>query len=84
MIEIVDAKYGQMEISRCVQTDYGYVGCSANVLDILNPLCSRYRTCNVSVTESTFSAVRPCPWFETSYLDVSFQCIPGESFSLSS
>ena len=47
------ARYGRMEFGRCVDRDYGYVGCSAGewhpgilpyVCDIENPLCRHLLT----------------------------------------
>ena len=40
VIRIEQARYGRMRLGRCVTTDFGYVGCSADVKNIMESLCS--------------------------------------------
>ena len=70
------ARYGRLQVGRCVDRDYGYIGCSANVLDLLDRACSGYRTCHFSIP-TLRDLVQPCPKDLTSYLEASFTCIPG-------
>src|SRR6218665_466117 len=49
-IVVIDhARYGRMHIGRCVRTDYGYLGCSVNVVDVLDGICSGRRSCQFRV-----------------------------------
>jgi len=59
-----------------VTRDYGYIGCSANVLDLLDRSCSGRRTCKVGVP-TLRDLVQPCPKDLTSYLDVTYRCVSG-------
>ena len=40
VILMKEARYGRMKLGRCVQTDYGHIGCASNVLRIMDSLCS--------------------------------------------
>jgi len=72
------ASYGRLRLGRCLTTDYGSLGCSADVTQLLESMCSARRQCSVDVA-SLRSVDQPCPSDLTSYLDVSFRCVPGKA-----
>ena len=71
--------YGRMDVSRCVQSDYGYIGCSADVLGVLDSTCSGRRRCSVGVPSAQLEAAAAvaCPGDLKLYLDASYRCLPG-------
>jgi len=78
---IVEAMYGRMRLSRCAQVDYGYIGCSADVLEHLDSLCSGRRTCSLRIPDSNLDKAKSsskCPAEFKTYLNVSYQCIEGQ------
>ena len=79
VIVMQSARYGRMRISKCIDRDYGYVGCSADVLPKADRLCSGKRKCEVPVPNPTFSAdVTLCPRDLKPYLEVAYKCVKGE------
>ena len=46
---IAHARYGRMRINKCVSENFGYVGCSIDVIDVLDRYCSGRRSCYVRV-----------------------------------
>jgi hypothetical protein len=74
------ALYGRMQLGNCVQTNFGYVGCYANVLDKLDRRCTGQRSCKVEVTEPNFEGIHPCNMELKSYLQVQHRCVKGKGF----
>lgn len=77
MIVIRSARYGRMKIGRCVSADLGYVGCSADVLDLVDALCSGRRSCAVPVPHQALAARSACMHELKLYLEVSYSCLKG-------
>jgi Galactose binding lectin domain len=77
VIVMEEARYGRLQLGRCVTRDYGYIGCSANVLDLLDRSCSGQRQCTF-VIPTLRDLVQPCPKDLTSYLDATYKCVNGE------
>ena len=63
VIMMTSAKYGRMEVSRCVQSDYGYIGCSSNVVGVVDSACSGRRQCSVGVPSAALERIAAvaCP-----------------------
>jgi len=78
VVVVRHARYGRMTISRCVKQDFGFVGCSVDVLPVLDSHCSGRRACSVRVLDDNFDNVKPCHDDLKSYLEVSYQCVNGE------
>ena len=70
------ASYGRMRLGRCATTDYGSLGCSTDVTVLLDSICSGHRQCSIDVA-ALRTVIQPCPNDLTSYLEVSFRCVPG-------
>lgn len=76
VIVIDDAQYGRLRIGRCVSRDYGFLGCTADVIDVLDRTCSGRRRCKLPVPHIR-QLVQPCPKDLTSYLEASYHCQTG-------
>jgi hypothetical protein len=72
------AFYGRMRLNRCVKVDFGYIGCKADVLYIMDRKCSGRQECEVRIPDTDLDATRPCIGDLTHYLDASYLCISGE------
>ena len=81
VIILTHARYGRMEIGRCVQMALGYVGCQSDVLLAADRRCSGRRSCDIRVPDAEFEATRPCLKELKTYLDVAFKCVRG-SYSM--
>ena len=81
VILMTSSKYGRMLVSRCVQSDYGYIGCSSDVLGVMDGACSGRRQCNVGVPSASLekAAAVACPGDLKLYLAASFVCLPGKT-----
>ena len=71
------AQYGRMRRGKCARQDFGYIGCSTDVLAKVDVMCSGRKTCQVKVYEA-FSDLRPCTELE-SYLDIHYKCVKGKA-----
>lgn len=76
VILMTDARYGRLHLGRCMTRDYGHVGCSADVIDILDRTCSGQRWCQLAIP-ALRDVVQPCPKDLTAYLEASYTCIAG-------
>ena len=73
------AQYGRMRLGSCVVADLGFVGCSRDVLSILDARCSGRRQCTMRVPDQDL-AIRPQPCLTElkSYLETSYRCQKGQ------
>jgi len=78
VIVITHAKYGRMREGRCMTSTYGVVGCSADVVHLLDVLCSGRRSCDVNVASLVDEQHQPCPLDFRSYLELSHKCVTGD------
>jgi hypothetical protein len=77
-IVVIDyAKYGRMELGRCVERDYGYIGCATNVTRTLAAKCSGRQECTVVNFEALFAKQHQCATDLKSYLDAEYSCVNG-------
>jgi hypothetical protein len=77
VILIEHARYGRMRAGRCVIRNYGYLGCSVDVLSHLDWMCSGKKECKVRIPDQALDVVNPCPKDLKTYLEVEYQCIKG-------
>ena len=78
VIMTTSAKYGRMSLGRCVKRDYGYLGCSLDVLSYVDAKCSGRRLCSFEVFEDSLRELQPCPSDISSYLEASYLCQKGK------
>lgn len=71
-----EARYGRLRLGRCVTHDYGFLGCSSSVLDLLDRTCSGRRWCQFEIPLLR-DLVHPCPKDLTCYLEATFRCVTG-------
>lgn len=71
------ALYGRMSLGRCVKTDFGFVGCSTDVLDLADSRCSGRRRCRIAVPDPLLENTKPCNQEFKSYLQTSYSCVRG-------
>ena len=76
LVVVDEAHYGRQRLGRCVTRDYGFIGCTANVIDVLDAACTGRTWCEVPVP-SLRRRVQPCPKDLTAYLDAAYHCIDG-------
>ena len=72
------AMYGRLRPGRCVSRQFGFVGCSADVMPFMDSRCSGRNQCDVTVADIALQGVRPCPGDLTSFLVATYQCVKGE------
>ena len=72
------ARYGRMQFGRCISKEYGYVGCSQEVLEYSDSRCSGRRHCQMPVSDFLKEQLRPCPKDVTPYFEASYRCVQGE------
>ena len=86
VIVMLNARYGRMKIGRCVKREPGfepmlqdprYLGCSADVLDIVGRVCSGRTECSLRVPGQNFDDVKPCYDNLKMYLEAAYMCING-------
>ncbi|ELU12142.1 hypothetical protein CAPTEDRAFT_224991 [Capitella teleta] len=76
VIAMTHAYYGRMRMGKCVDRDYGYVGCYANVMTHMDALCSGQSSCSLRIPDGMLDRVNECPKDFKTYLEASYKCIP--------
>ncbi len=78
VVIVTQAKYGRMRQVRCLSTELGHVGCSADVIGWADSQCSGRRSCQLRLPDRYLDDVpRPCSKDLRAYLFVSYICLPG-------
>ena len=77
VIVMQSARYGRMKVGNCVKRNLGYVGCAVDVMRYMDAHCSGRSSCRVSIVDLAKTEMKPCPEDVTSYLEASYQCLPG-------
>ena len=77
VVMIERASYGRMRLGRCVETDMGYVGCQADVLQTADRRCSGRISCQVRVPDAELEKTRPCLRELKTYLEITYRCLTG-------
>ena len=79
---MTQAKYGRMKVGRCVLRNYGYVGCSSDVLPHMDNLCSGRQECRVRIPDASLDQANPCPGDFKTYLEATYQCVKGRLLTI--
>ncbi|KAK2143213.1 hypothetical protein LSH36_864g00067 [Paralvinella palmiformis] len=69
------ARYGRMQIGRCVKKNLGYMGCHSSVLTLLDQKCSGRTSCQVRIPDPALDATKPCLEELKTYLEAQYQCV---------
>ena len=74
------ARFGRMELGRCVQKNYGNIGCQADVRPLLDGKCSGRTHCRFTVEDPSVGLLgtRPCPQDLSPFLQAAFRCERGQ------
>jgi len=75
------ALYGRMHISKCVKENFGFIGCSTDVLELVDAQCSGRRECSIRILDENFGNAKPCHDDLKTYLQVNYRCVKGERLS---
>src|SRR6218665_875946 len=92
VILMKSATYGRMRIGRCVtakeifnlqranlEDTNSYLGCSVDILPILDRKCSGNKDCEVRLSDISAEDITPCLSGLVVYLEVSYSCISGKN-----
>jgi len=82
VVVMKSAIYGRMSSGRCIERDYGYVGCHSDVLQQADARCSGRRECKFEIPYQAFDVGHPCPKDLTRFLRASFICVNGKLYYL--
>jgi len=89
VIVMTSAIYGRMRIGRCLEDEGGelfqrnvndpkFLGCSEDVLHIMDKKCSAKNQCDVRMTfDLDFENIHPCHTSLKLYLEAGFKCVTG-------
>ena len=92
VIVMTSARWGRMKTGRClnihpkllasVSNDPMFLGCSEDVLLLLDSKCSSQPTCDVVVPNPDLDKITPCYEDQTRYLEASYTCVKGKYSTL--
>ena len=83
VIVMTQAFYGRMKKGRCITRDLGYLGCKADVINILDKLCSNNQECDVDVPDILHDGIQStCDAELMQYLEADYRCEAGMGVSL--
>ena len=80
VIAVGRARYGRMTLGRCVTTNYGSIGCGADVTPYMDSECSGRRACVLNVitlSQLPLQTDKPCPPDFKYYLEATYECLKG-------
>ena len=88
VIVMTHAVYGRMRMGRCLANepskllaafgdDPTFLGCSANILGLMERKCSGLNQCEVRGTDNDLQALKPCYESLKLYLEASYKCATG-------
>ena len=71
------ARVGRLWLGKCIKQDRGHIGCSRDVLTLVDSKCSGKRECDVPVIDVT-NGLTECPDDLKGFLVAEFDCVPGK------
>ena len=91
LIVMTSARWGRMKTGRCLEIhsnalaalghDPMFLGCSEDVLHVLDQKCSGRTSCDVRIPDPTLDEIKPCYSDLTRYLETSYICVKGNRLS---
>ena len=78
VIIMTSAKYGRMNLGRCVKHNYGYTGCNHDVTSEVDKRCSGRQWCSIAVPDESLHSLAPCPSGLSAYFSASYTCLDGK------
>jgi len=87
VIVMTSARWGRMKTGRCLDIhpnalaalghDPLFLGCSEDVLSIMDRKCSGHTSCDVRIPDPVLDEIKPCYPDQTRYLEASYICVKG-------
>ena len=78
VIMMTSAEYGHMTVGRCIAEEDQYLGCSNDVLPVLDKWCSGLRECSFAIPHEEVEKLnKNCLKFLIKYLQLKHTCIKG-------
>ena len=78
IIVVTSAEFGRMSVGRCITEADDFMGCSNDVLPLLDRWCSGRQECNFEVTNNELDAANQnCMKILIKYLTFEYECISG-------
>lgn len=86
VIIVLSARYGRMNFGRClkkepvfasIMDDPRFLGCSADVKDVIDRHCSGQSECDVRINDQNFDGVKPCYAGLKMHMEASYACVRG-------
>ena len=80
VVVIQSARYGHIQLGKCVDLDLGKLGCFVDQLGAMDKLCSGKQKCDVEFVDSIMEGEFPCELQKVfvRYLEARFICIQGK------
>ena len=92
VIVMTSARWGRMKTGRCLEIhpnllathgkDPLFLGCSEDVLSILDRKCSGRTSCDVRIPDPVLDEIKPCYPDQIRYLETSYTCVKGITLSI--
>ena len=92
VIVMTSARWGRMKTGRCLNIhpklmalnsdDPMFLGCSEDVLSLLDSKCSSKPSCDVVVPNADLDTITPCYEDLSRYLEASYTCVKGKFYGL--
>lgn len=73
------ARYGRMRLGRCISLNMG-IGCGADVIAVLDQVCSGKQSCKHRIIDSDFDEYHDCQKELDGFLEASFSCQESKIF----
>ena len=90
VIVMTSARWGRMKTGRCLDIhpnflslfgeDPLFLGCSANVLPLLDAKCSGRPECDIAIPDPDLDKLNPCYPDHERYLEASYMCVKGQFY----
>lgn len=77
VIVMQSAQYGRMRLGQCVDENFGYLGCWADVLSEMDQQCSGKQSCEVSIIGIKAQTNCSMPKSLSKYLEAAYVCKRG-------
>ncbi|ELU05605.1 hypothetical protein CAPTEDRAFT_217449 [Capitella teleta] len=79
VLQILQAAYGHIEVGKCVIADIGFLGCQADVTDIIKNVCNGKKSCFIEVNDQKLRDTAPCQPGIEKYVQASYACLKAAS-----
>ena len=78
VIVMTRAHYGRMKVGGCVKKNLGYLGCTSDVLTLVDQRCSGRTSCQIRIPDTALDDSKPCLEELKTYLEAQYMCVRGK------